>query len=144
MYGTNSIPPKHLHASGSVPSTTIALFCDPILCIIFTSTDFDHATYISYAWLQSFAASPICKFKHRNVFPKATKFSHFNWRSLEVKAACVCTHHTMKEYWVYEGKAPRNLDLGTRRRCVVSRMLRPLHPYTLYRRPVVPRNRVRQ
>jgi len=40
---------------------------------------------------------------------------------------CLTKQHAMKAYWG-EGIVPRILNLGTRRRCVVSFTHRPLYP----------------
>jgi hypothetical protein len=41
---------------------------------------------------------------------------------------CLTKHHAMKKYWESRGMDPLILDLGTRRRWVVSVTPRPLYP----------------
>jgi hypothetical protein len=64
-----------------------------------------------------------------------------------VKSLCLTKHHAINTYWGIVGVAPRNLDLGTRWRWVVSFTPRPLYPqgksprYPLDRRRGGPQSR---
>jgi len=54
---------------------------------------------------------------------------------------CLTKHHALKTYWD-GGIAPRNLDLGTRKRCVGSFTPRPFYPrFILDRRLGGPQSR---
>jgi len=58
-----------------------------------------------------------------------SRLSKFEGLLLKSKGKVIPTkHHTMKAYWGNGGIAPWLLDLGTRRRWVVSFTPRPLSP----------------
>jgi hypothetical protein len=65
------------------------------------------------------------------------------WTRLKVNLSlCLTKHHVIKTYWMSGGIAPCILDLGTRRRWVVSFTPWPLYSrYPLDRRPAGPQSR---